>query len=378
MLIKYSTKLLLLCAVAALPVSCGQAESSATNAQTGGANASPRSSLYGNEVVAKGQGVEIKRSQVEDEFVRLKAQLAGQGRPIPNEHRDLIEGNILQQMIGLQLLTGKATDADKTAGKTAAEKKWDDAKARLGSDEMIDMRLKAENLTRAELLRKWTDQSTAEAVLERELKVTVSDEQARKFYEENPGRFEQPEMVRASHILFSTREGQLKELPDDKKAAKKKLAEEVLKRARAGEDFAKLVKEHSEDPGSKDKGGEYTFPRGQMVPEFEAAAFSLKPGQISDLVTTAFGYHIIKLSEQIPAKKAEYAKVADELKNGLKVQEMQKLFPDFLAKLKKEAGVEILDAKLKAAETNAAPAAAAQPAGRNLPAGHPPVTSGKK
>ena len=81
--------------------------------------------------------------------------------------------------------------------------------------------------------------------------------------------------------------------------------EGLLKRARAGEDFAKLAKEYSEDPGSKDKGGEYKFPRGQMVPEFEAAAFSLKTNQVSDIVTTSFGYHIIKLSEKIPAQKVE-------------------------------------------------------------------------
>src|SRR4029077_13997828 len=126
----------------------------------------------------------------------------------------------------------------------------------------------------------------------------------KKFYDENPAKFEQPETVRASHILLSTKDSSTNtELTDDKKAAKKKQAEDLVKRARAGEDFAKLAKEFSDDPGSKDKGGEYTFPRGQMVPEFEAAAFAMKTNQISDVVTTQFGYHIIKLIDKTPAHK---------------------------------------------------------------------------
>ena len=131
------------------------------------------------------------------------------------------------------------------------------------------------------------------------------------------------------------------------KEAKHKQMEDILKRARSGEDFAKLAKEYSEDPGSKDNGGEYIFPRGQMVPEFEAAAFSLNTNQISDIVTTQYGYHIIKLSEKIPARKIELATVADRVKQSLVLQAIQKQFPAYYAKIKKGAGVEILDERLK-------------------------------
>ena len=84
-----------------------------------------------------------------------------------------------------------------------------------------------------------------------------------------------------------------------------------------------------------------------MAPEFEAAAFSMNTNQISDIVTTQFGYHILKLSEKIPAKKMELAKVNQDIKDYLKGQIVQKQLPEYMEKAKKEAGVEILDEKLK-------------------------------
>jgi len=321
--------------------------------------------LFGTIVVARGKGFEITRSQLDEDVVRAKSQLAAAGRPVSPDQSTLMEQQILDQLINVQLLKAKATDADRAAGKAAAEKRFADVKAKLGSDEALKRQLTLMDATQEEVIKKWTEALTAEAVLKRELKINVTDADARKFYDDNPARFEQPEMVRASHILLATRDPATgAELSDEKKAAKHKQIEDLLKRARAGEDFAKLAKEYSEDPGSKDKGGEYKFPRGQMVPEFEAAAFSLKTNQISDVVTTSFGYHIIKLDEKIPAQKVDYAKAASDIKDGLTAQAMQKQFPDYIKGVRKEAGVEILDEKLKPKET-------ADTMG--LPPGHPAI-----
>jgi parvulin-like peptidyl-prolyl isomerase len=282
----------------------------------------------------------------------------------------MVDQQVLDQLIQVQLLQAKSTVADKAAGKALAEKRFEEAKTRLGSEEALNRQLKLMGTTREEVLAEWTDSATAESVLKRELKVNITDEDAKKFYEDNPARFEQPEMVRASHILLMTTDPKTNtELTEAQKAAKRKQMEGLLKRARAGEDFAALAKEFSEDPGSKDKGGEYKFPKGQMVPEFDAAAFSLNTNQVSDIVTTKFGFHIIKLSEKIPAQKVEYAKASSDIKDGLTQQALQKQFPEYLAKLKKEAGVEILDEKLTPKETADAP---------GLPAGHPPVKPGAK
>ncbi len=130
-------------------------------------------------------------------------------------------------------------------------------------------------------------------VRELQQRTSVSDEEIRRYYEAHQKEFEQ---VRARHILFSTRPITRDGNPPPEKETVRRRAQEVLRRARAGEDFAALAREFSEDPGSKNNGGDLDFfGRGRMVREFEEAAFALQPGQISDLVETSYGFHIIKV-----------------------------------------------------------------------------------
>ncbi len=144
--------------------------------------------------------------------------------------------------------------------------------------------------------------------------VTAQDVQ--RYYEDNEAQYSTPEETRASHILLKT-EGK-----DD--AAVKKQAEDLLAKAKGGADFAALATTFSEDDSSKVKGGDLGFfPKGQMVPEFDAAAFSLQPGQISDLVKSQFGYHIIKVVERKPATKRSLDEVRAQIEDQLKTQRAQ-------------------------------------------------------
>lgn len=365
-----------LCALLLTAVTCAApvmaADSAAPADKPADKPAAKPPELFADPVVAKGKGVEVKRSQVDDEVIRVKSQVAARGQTVTPEQTSLLEKQVLQQLIQFQLIKAKATDQDRATAKAEAEKLWEDAKKQLGSDETINLRLKAQGMTRDQLLGKWTDGELAKVILTRDLKVNITDADIKKFYDENPAQFEEPEMVRASHILFSTRDMTTnEELSDAKKAEKHKTAEEVLKRARAGEDFAKLAKEYSEDPGSKDTGGEYTFPRGKMVKEFENTAFSLNTNQVSDIVTTQFGYHIIKLSEKIPAKKHELAEVSPKIKEYLTQMAIQKQGPAYLDQMEKDSSVEILDPSLKPnkADTAALPTKAPPSGAADKPAG---------
>ena len=232
---------------------------------------------------------------------------------------------------------------------------------RFGSQEALERQLKATGMTVAELRSKITQENTAQAVKIRELNITVTDAETKQFYDNptNLADFEQPEMVHVRHILLMTMDPVTRTpLAADQQKAKQKQMDDLLKRIRGGADFAALAKQYSEDPGSKDNGGELpAFPRGQMVPEFEAAAFSLTNNQVSDVVTSTYGYHVIKLLDKTPAKKVDYATVAPKIKDFLTQQKTEKLAPAYLEKLRKAADVQILDADLKAAAAAAAAAA---------------------
>lgn len=164
----------------------------------------------------------------------------------------------------------------------------------------------------------------------------VTDADANKFYTDNPQYFQQPEQVQASHILIKTDE----KADEATKAAAKAKAEELLKKVKAGGDFAALAKENSDCP-SKERGGDLgLFGRGQMTPPFETAAFAMKVGDISDIVETQFGYHIIKLTDKKDAKTISFAEAKPKIMNHLKSQGMGQFANKFRQDLKTNAKIE--------------------------------------
>jgi peptidyl-prolyl cis-trans isomerase D len=144
----------------------------------------------------------------------------------------------------------------------------------------------------------------------------VPPEDVRREYDQNQEQYSTPEQVRASHILFKT-EGK------DETAVRKQ-AEAVLKRARAGEDFAKLANQYTEEEIGKTRGGDLDFfGRGQMAKEFEDAAFALKPGEISDIVKTQFGLHIIKATDRRAAATKPFDEVKSQIEDQIKWERAQ-------------------------------------------------------
>lgn len=143
-------------------------------------------------------------------------------------------------------------------------------------------------------------------------KVDLTEEDLQIYYKAHQDEFRTPESVRARHVLVRVDRGASE---DQKKKARDK-ANEILTKAKGGEDFAKLASEFSEDPGSKPNGGDLGFfQKGKMVPEFEKASFALKPGEVSGVVETQFGYHIIKVEEKKDSAVEPYDKVKDKVRD---------------------------------------------------------------
>lgn len=144
-----------------------------------------------------------------------------------------------------------------------------------------------------------------------EQEVVLSEQDLKAYYDGHLDRYDIPEQIKASHVLIKVAEDAAAEL----RKQKRDLAEKVLVRIKSGEDFAQLARKYSDDPGSAVKGGNLgTFARGVMVAPFEKAAFGLATGQISELVETQFGYHIIRADEHIEAGIKPLAEVAESVK----------------------------------------------------------------
>ncbi len=285
-------------------------------------------------VVARVNGVEIPAAELEKAVRNLEANV---GQQIPAERRSEIYRGILDQLVDQRLLEQeaaarsiKATDAEVNAG-------IEQMKQQAPNAEAFAKALASRKMTEADLRSEARQRLTVDKLLTAEVepKAAVTEADIADFYKKNPQFFMQPEAVRASHILIKADSAEAK-------AAAKAKADDLLRQIKGGADFAALAKEHSND-GSAASGGDLGFfPRGQMVKPFEDAAFALKPGEVSNVVESEFGYHIIKAAEHRSARTVPLAEVSDRIAQALRQQKQQQLAQEFVQSLKGKAKVEIL------------------------------------
>jgi peptidyl-prolyl cis-trans isomerase C len=183
-------------------------------------------------------------------------------------------------------------------------------------------------------------------------KINVTEEDALKYYQENPKQFETPEEVRASHILIKTDFTDPNADPNEVKAKARAKTEDLLKQLKDGADFAELAKAHSDCPSAPQGGDLGFFPRGQTTPAFENAAFELEIGQISDIVETEYGYHIIKVTDHKDASTTSFEQAKDDIIKQLTQTKQSEIAEEYLESLKAGAKIVYPAGKEPSSQTN--------------------------
>jgi peptidyl-prolyl cis-trans isomerase C len=245
-------------------------------------------------VVARVNGDEISRTDFEKAVRTLEGRAGG---PVPSTERDRIYRQVLDELIAYRLLLQESRSRKIVIPDADVAARLASVRGQFPSEEAFTGMLAQQQLTVEQAQSEMKNELIIAKLLESEIapKIAVGARDVAAFYEQNPAEFQIPGQVRARHILISAS----RDADASTRQAARDQAAGLLKRARAGEDFAALAKEFSQDAGSAVSGGDLGFFKpGDMVGPFNDVAFSLAPGAISDLVETDFGYHIITVVEK--------------------------------------------------------------------------------
>ena len=251
--------------------------------------------------------------------------------------------DILNRMIQDELIYQKAEEKNQVPSEEELNKQYDEFKKSIGDNgEYVDSLKKSgisEKFLKEQMKRDIAIQNYTAEFIEN---LKISEDDLNKYYNNNKEEFRKEE-VKASHILISTQDAEGKALSDKEKAEKKKKAQDILAKIKAGEDFAKLAKENSDDPGSAVNGGDLGFfARGVMVAPFEETAFSMKKGEVSDLVESQYGYHIIKVIDKINQINP-FVEVKDKIRETIEQERINKHITEMEKKAKIQRHEDVLN-----------------------------------
>jgi len=289
------------------------------------------------DVLARVNGKPIAKAEFEAVLKQLEAS---QGQPVPAEQRDQVYRGVLDRLVLQQVLVQEVDARKVDVPATEVDARIGELQQRFATPDEFTKALTQRGMSLDKLKQDIKTDLAINKMIEAEVvpKIAVTDQDVKDYYDKNPEQFKQPETVRASHILIKVDE---KASDQEKQMARAKI-EDVLKQVKAGGDFAELAKKYSQD-GSAAQGGDLNyFQKGQMVPPFEQAAWALTPGQVSGVVESQFGFHIIKLVDKKTERLVPLAEVNVRLAEFLKQRQGQEKAAAFVETLKGKSKIEIL------------------------------------
>ncbi|MFQ5717224.1 MAG: peptidylprolyl isomerase [Nitrospinales bacterium] len=312
----------------------------------------PSDDLELPDVVARINGAPISSKFIKFRFdsvvTQRKRKMAQNPRPISINEKIAIIRDIIDKEVDRELLFQAAKAENIKANPKEIEEEFKKLKAMFEDDKAFNKNLEHRGITIKTLKDNLEEDFLIRELIEGRVrgKVSISEEEVKKFYDQNSKRFVRPESFRSRHILIPhyTRD-LLKDVP--KKDWKKKQlelskqaeakTEKILAEIRSGAGFEEMAKKYSQDAGSAEKGGDLGFMyKGVFDPEFDKAISKLKPNEISGVVKTQYGYHILQLLETRPSDVAPFADVKESLQRYLFMQKGQKSLQKYVDGLKKK------------------------------------------
>ena len=292
------------------------------------------------EVVARVNGSEITRKDLDAAKQELLMQLQMRGQYVPPEKQADFESQVLEQLIGRELFLQEGQSHKSKDLDARVQQQVSTIKAKLGEGDYFKA-LKEDGLMEEQYMRRLRDnmivQDTIRAIVEKQSK--IAPEEIKAFYETNRARFYQPETVRASHILIRVPPDATSQIKTQKLAQ----VEAVRSLLKQGGNFAELAKKFSEDTTTAAGGGDLNyFPRGSMVPEFDAAAFSLPTNEVSNVVMTKYGYHLLMVTDRKPAHEMPFEEVKANIEKYLQESRDAEIVRKYVRDLRAKAKIEVL------------------------------------
>jgi peptidyl-prolyl cis-trans isomerase C len=302
-----------------------------TAATAAGAEKNPE-----NAAIVNGTAIAYDTFATELELNQRRMQQ--QGHTVPEAMMPQLRSQVLDNLINQELLFQESAKKKIHPSPAEIDKEVTAIKSRFKDPTEFESTLARMRMDEKKLRRQIAQRSAIRSLIDKEIgaDITVSDVDAQSFYDSNPSYFQRPEQVHARHILIKVAAGASDK---DKAAARKKIAD-IKKRIDKGEDFGEVAKSVSEGPSSAKGGDLGFFARGQMVKPFEDAAFALKPNEVSDIVETQFGYHLIQLLERRPAETVAFNDVKERIVGNLRNERLQQKIHTYLDELRKQAKIE--------------------------------------
>jgi parvulin-like peptidyl-prolyl isomerase len=291
-------------------------------------------------MVARVNGEVINMGMLKQQLNAMMQQYAQQ---IPPDQLSKLQPMLQQQavasLINQKLLLEEAEKEGITPSQADIDAEMEKIVAQFPSRDQFDAQMAKAGVTEDDLRRDLDRNLKIRELIDKQIPEgdEVTEVDVKTYYDENAEQFEQPEQVEASHILIKFDQADT----DEQKAEKRAKLEGIKKQIDEGADFAELAKANSDDVGSAAKGGDLGyFGRGVMIPAFEQVAFTLGTDEVSDIVETKFGYHLIKVTGHKAPGLVPLEEVEDQLALFLENQAKEKVIGDYLQKLRSKAVIE--------------------------------------